>query len=42
MTSKKEQWNKVEDAKLAELFRKPPSRGGASSTDLSQKNIEKV
>ena len=35
-------WNKTEDAKLAALFRKPPSRGGISSTDKSQKNIEKA
>ena len=35
-------WGKVDDAKLSALFRKPPSRGGVSSHDLSQKAIEKV
>lgn len=42
MASKVAQWNKIDDAKLAELFRKPPSRGGVSSSDLSQQHIEQV
>lgn len=35
-------WGKEEDAKLAALFSKKPSRGGVSTKDLSKPAIEKV
>ena len=35
-------WSKADDKKLAELFRKSPSKGGVSTRDLSAKTVRAV
>ena len=42
MTQTLLKWNKTDGTKLQSLFWKAPRRGGASSVDLSQRNIELV
>ena len=39
---KVEKWSKVDDAKLQQLFWKPPSKEGVKTQDLSQANIKGV